>query len=200
MDAARRAVADGAPPQDFPFWGIQGPGLVARRDWEHEFSLGHFLFLWDEAGKRRPEPLPRLVVRYPVLAGGRPDLLPGIDELERLVEDGAAVVATGDLFHHGIGYGDAPDEAHAPGAGGLRIARERIEEGLRHLKARDHRAYQAHSVRSKSDARDVGQVLAHLQGALEGQILDLVWEDMSEAYGAPRPTWVAGALIDLRRA
>ena len=46
----------------------------------------------------------------PVLAGGHPERLPGIEELAVLAED-AVIVSTADPFHHGIGYG-IPQSAH----------------------------------------------------------------------------------------
>jgi hypothetical protein len=36
-----------------------------------------------------------------------------------------------------------------------------------------------------------------LLGPLEGQILDVVTDDMAPAYDKPDPTWVAGALVEL---
>jgi hypothetical protein len=199
LESARRAVADGGAPDHHPAWGIQGPGQPGREDWRDEFSLDHFLFLWKEAVRRSGKSEPKLVARFPFLAGGKPDRLPGIGELEDLVAGGAVLVATGDLCHHGIGYGDPPGRALSPEPRGLEMARELIETGLTLLASGDHPAYQAHSVRSKSDARDVGQVLRHLIGPLHGTIRDLVWEDMASAYGKPPPTWVAGALVELEK-
>lgn len=196
LDDARAEVASGGDPARHPSWGIQGPGLKGGNDWLGEFSLDGFLFLWREEVLRRGVDAPELLVRYPYLAGGRPADLPGVEELEEAAE-GAAIVATADPFHHGIGYGDAPEYALEPEEGGLELARSRIEDGLRLLEACDHAAYNAHCVEAKSDARDVGQLVGHLLGPTECRVLDLVWSDMAEAYGAPRPTWVAGALISV---
>jgi hypothetical protein len=199
LETARRRVADGAAPDGEVAWGIQGPGIEGRDDWRREFSLDHFVFLWREALRRRGGPEPRLVLRFPFLAGGQPERLPGMRELEDHVRSDAVVVATGDLCHHGIGYGDPPDRALAPEPEGLRYARAGIETGLAHLAAGDHAAYQAHAVAARSDARDVGQALRHLIGPLRGHVLALTWEDMAPAYGKPSPTWVTGALVELKR-
>jgi hypothetical protein len=196
LDQARKRVAQGGDPSRERSWGIQGPGSGVRDDWEAEFSLSHFLFLWREEIERRGVAGPELVLRYPYLAGGRPDLLPGMHELEDIVPR-AVVVATADPFHHGIGYGDAPDAALPPDGLGLALARRRINEGLELLKAGDYWGYNRHCVHSKSDARDVGQVLRHLLGPFDGRIIEIVADDMSEAYDAPPPTWVAGALMEL---
>jgi hypothetical protein len=196
LEQARRRVAAGGEPSSERSWGIQGPGLDGRSDWEAEFSLCHFMFLWREELARRGAPGPELIVRYPYLAGGRPDLLPGIAELEDMLRD-AVVVATADPFHHGIGYGDPPEEALQADGLGLALARRRISEGLRLLEAGDYHGYNRHCVHAKSDARDVGQVLRHLLGPSEGRIIDIVADDTSAAYGTPAPTWVAGALIEL---
>jgi hypothetical protein len=195
LEGARVRVAGGCVPSAEDSWGIQGPGIPGRADWTREFSLSNFLFLLHEETTRRGVAGPELLVRYPYLAGGRPDALPGIVELERVALD-AVVVATADPFHHGVGYGDPVAEALTPEGGGLERARRRIDEGLSLLRAGDHAGYNRHCVEAKSDARDVGQVLRHLLGPVDGHVLDLVADDMSAAYDAPPPTWVAGALIE----
>jgi len=198
LQDARVRVSQGADVTLEESWGIQGPGLAGRDDWQQEFSLSNFLFLWDEEIKRRGITGPELVVRYPYLAGGRPMILPGIEELQQFVADGAAVVMTADPFHHGIGYGDAPDDSLFPEKGGLDLARRRIEEGLTMLEMGDYWGYNQHCANvAKSDARDAGQVVRYLLGPLEGKIHDIVWEDMALLYDKPAPTWVTGALIEL---
>lgn len=198
LQDARVRVAQGADVTQEASWGVQGPGLDGRADWQGEFSLSHFLFLWDEEVKRRGIKGPELIVRYPYLAGGRPFILPGIEELQQLVDVGAAVVMTADPFHHGIGYGDAPEDSLFPEEGGLELARQRIQEGLEMLKIGDYWGYNQHCANvAKSDARDAGQVVRYLLGALEGKIHDIVWEDMAPLYHKPDPTWVTGALIEL---
>lgn len=196
LQDARVRVANGGDPSREPAWGIQGPGLAGRTDWHAEFSLAHFHFLWQVETKRRGIAGPELIVRYPYLAGGRPHLLPGITELQEIVRD-SVVVATADPFHHGIGYGDSPETSRAPQAGGLDLARQKIMAGLALLAEGDYWGYNQHCVTAKSDARDVGQVLRYLLGPLDGQILDLVANDMTTMYHKPSPTWVAGALIQL---
>jgi hypothetical protein len=198
LEEARVQVANGADPSGKPAWGIQGPGVPGREDWRAEFSLSHFQFLWRQETARRGIPGPELVIRYPSLAGGRPDLLPGIDALQEIAQD-AVVVATMDPFHHGIGYGDLPEQALAPEEGGLELARQAIQEGLTLLQTGEYWRYNQHSVRTKSDGRDVGQTLRYLLGSQRGEILDLIGDDMSIAYDKPKPTWVAGALIALQR-
>jgi hypothetical protein len=196
LQDARVRVANGADVTQEATWGVQGPGLSRRQDWQDEFSLLNFLFLWQAEIKRRGIAGPELIVRYPYLAGGRPHSLPGIEELQGVVRD-AVVVATMDPFHHGIGYGEPPETALFPHAGGLDLARQRIEEGLALLKLGDYWGYNQHCVSAKSDGRDVGQVLRYLLGPLDGRILDLVWEDMASLYDKPSPSWVAGVLVDL---
>ncbi len=196
LEAARGRVANGADPSGEPGWGVQGPGLPGREDWRAEFSLSHFQFLWQQEIARRGIPGPPLIVRYPYLAGGRPEALPGMAELQEIARE-AVVVATMDPFHHGIGYGDLTEQALAPTEGGLELARQAITEGLSLLQAGEYWKYNQHSVRTKSDGRDVGQVLRYLLGSQQGRILDLIGDDMSAAYQKPPPTWVAGALIAL---
>lgn len=197
LDEARKRVASGADVTKEAAWGIQGPGLEGRQDWRDEFSLLNFLFLWDKELDRRGVDGPELVVRVPYLAGGRPEILPGINELQVIARD-AVVVTTTDPFHHGIAYGEPPETALAPEDGGLDLARRTIEEGLKLLQAGDYWGYNQHCVEAKSDGRDVGQVVRYLLGPLTGRILDLVADDMTVAYGKPPPSWVTGALIELR--
>lgn len=193
---ARARVAAGGDPATEPCRGIQGPGREGRRDWEGEFSLAHFRFLLACEAARRGVAAPAVHCRYPFLAGGHPESLPGIDEVANIASD-AAVVLTGDLVHHGIGYGDSPEASVFPDRGGLDLARCSIEEGLAILRRGSPADYEAHSARARSDARDVGQVLLHLRGRMDGRILDLVADDMARAYGADPPTWVACALVSL---
>lgn len=197
LEAARVRVAQGAGVTQEQFWGIQGPGLAGRQEWQNEFSLLNFLFLWQAETRRRGGRAPELILRYPYLAGGRPEILPGIAELQEIARD-AVVVSTADPFHHGIGYGDSPETALAPESGGLDLARRRIEEGLALLQAGDYWGYNQHCVDAKSDARDAGQVMRYLLGPLAGRILDLTWCDTTDMYNQPPPTWVATALIELQ--
>jgi hypothetical protein len=199
LDEARVRVARGADVTREEAWGIQGPGLEGRQDWRDEFSLLNFLFLWTEELRRRGVSGPELVLRYPYLAGGRPMLLPGVEELQAIAQD-AVLVTTADPFHHGIAYGEPPATALFPEAGGLELARRRIEEGLELLRIGDYWGFNQHCVQAKSDGRDAGQVVRYLLGPLEGEILDLVADDMMNAYNRPAPSWVAGALIKLQRA
>ncbi len=197
LNQARIRVADGKDPAEEEFRGIQGPGLNGRREWEKEFSLLNFQFLWDCAVRERGIRPPELIMRYPYLAGGKPGTMPGIKDLEALAGD-AVIVATTDPFHHGIGYGDMPENSFEPEKGGLDLARRSIIEGLDILSRGDHWTYNQHCVNAKSDGRDVGQVLRHLIGQCRGTVLGLVADDMSEMYGRIKPTWVAGALIEIQ--
>lgn len=199
LQDARVRVANGADVTKEKYWGIQGPGLEGPQDWKNEFSLVNFMILWDEVKRRRGGKAPELSVRYSYLAGGKPEILPGIKELEQIVKAGAVVVSTADAFHHGIGYGDPPEQALYPERGGLDLARKRINEGLELLRRGDYWGYNQHCVDAKSDARDAGQVVRYLLGPLEGRILDLTYSDTTDMYHTPPPTWVAAALIEQKK-
>jgi hypothetical protein len=194
MQEARVRVAEGAPPSDFPFWGIQGPGLGGRQEWRADHALFSFRHFWRAEVERRGIVGPEVIERYPYLAGGHPEQLPGIAALRREVED-AVVVSTADPFHHGIGYGDPPEDALPPHQGGLEKARASIEAGIALLEKQDYWGYNQHCVAAKSDARDAGQVFAYLRGPLTGRIVDLTYSDATELYQTPPPTWVATALL-----
>ena len=199
MEEARGRVSAGEDPAQWSFWGIQGPGIEERDEWRSDHALISWRHFWAAETKRRGIRGPEVVERYPYLAGGHPERLPGIEELAALAED-AVVVSTADPFHHGIGYGDPPDRALAPDEGGLDLARATIEAGIALLGAGDYPAYDAHCLAAKSDARDAGVVFRHLRGKLRGSILDLAYTDAAELYDAPDPTWVAAPLVEWQRA
>lgn len=198
MEAARVDVANGGDPAAWEFWGIQGPGIDGRGEWQADHALISFRHFWQAETKRRGVKGPRVIERYPYLAGGQPERLPGFDELAKLAED-AVIVSTADPFHHGIGYGDPPDASFYPHEGGLELARQRIQEGIDLLAAGDYWGYNQHCVSAKSDARDAGQVFRALRGAMTGNVVDLTFSDATELYKQPAPTWVATALIDWQK-
>lgn len=196
MEAARVRVAEGRSNLDEePLRGIQGPGLETGELWRSDHALMSFRHFWEAETKRRGIYGPEVVERYPYLAGGKPHSLPGLDELERIARD-AIVVSTADPFHHGIGYGDSPEDSFYPDQRGLGYARKRIEEGISILEGADYWGYNQHCVSAKSDARDAGQVFRYICGPMNGRILDLTYSDATELYNAPSPTWVAAALIE----
>ena len=198
MEMARRRVADGGNPADEIFWGIQGPGIEGRIEWTGDHALISWRHFWDAEVKRRgltASEVPEVIERYPYLAGGKPELLPGIADLQALVQD-AAIVSTADAFHHGIGYGTPPDEAFDPDAEGLARAKAVLEDGMAILGRGDYWGYNQHCVTAKSDARDAGQVFRYLRGAMTGRVVDITYSDASDLYKQPKPTWVAAALME----
>ena len=198
MENARVAVANGVDPAHSEYWGIQGPGIDGRLEWTGDHALISWRHFWQAELKRRgisEANAPKVYERYPYLVGGRPQDLPGIDAFARLMED-AVVVSTADPFHHGIGYGDAPQETYDHDSEGLAHAKSVIESGIRILETGDYRSYERHCIEAKSDARDTGQVYRYLRGPMRGEVLDLSFTDTTELYGAPKPTWVAGALTE----
>jgi hypothetical protein len=175
MEAARIRVANGGKPSQERFWGIQGSGLPGpRQEWQQDHALMCWCYLY--------------------LAGGQPEALPGLAEVEALARN-AVIVSTADPFHHGIGYGDPPARALMPEAGGLDAARQSIEEGIELLGSGDYWGYNQHCVTARSDARDAGQLFRYLRGPMQGRIVDLTYSDASELYRQPPPTWVATALL-----
>lgn len=201
MEQARRRVAAGSDVTQEEFWGIQGPGIPGREEWKGDHALMSWRHFWNAEVKRRgltPEQTPEVIERYPYLAGGKPESLPGIQDLAELARD-AVIVSTADAFHHGIGYGDSPEAAFEPDAAGLGRAQAVIEGGIRVLEAGDYWGYNRHCVSAKSDARDAGQVFRYLRGPMTGRVVDITYTDSAELYKQPRPTWVAAALMEWKR-
>jgi hypothetical protein len=195
MQKARVSVAEGERPSNFRHWGIQGPGLPGLDNWQRDHVLTSWRHFWNAETKRRGISGPEVVERFPYLAGGQPDDLPGIEELVEIAKN-AVIVSTADPFHHGIGYGTPATDALFPEEGGLSLAKKTIQDGIEILGRGDYWGYNQHCVEAKSDARDAGQVFRYLRGAMTGQILDLTYSGAEELYNAPPPTWVAGALIE----
>lgn len=199
MEQARIRVSRGGDPAQEGQWGIQGPGIDGPDTWQQDHALISWRHFWAAETKRRGVKGPEVIERYPWLAGGEPERLPGIDELARLCE-GAAVVTTEDPFHHGLGYGDPEFVARHPHDGGLAMARRSIEKGIATLAAGDYWGWNQHCVVGKSDARDAGAVFRYIRGPMAGRIVDLTWSDAAELYKAAPPTWVAAALVEWSQA
>jgi hypothetical protein len=200
MEDARRRVAEGGDPSKEIFWGIQGPGIDGREEWKGDHALYSWRWFWNAEIKRRglkENQIPEMIERYPYLAGGKPEALPGIEDLKELVKD-AVIVSTADAFHHGIGYGTPSEEAFHPDAEGLTRAKSVLEEGIAILGKGDYWGYNQHCLEAKSDARDSGQVFRYLRGPMTGRVLDITYTDSTGLYNQPPPTWVAGALMEWR--
>jgi hypothetical protein len=198
MEQARIRVAKGGDPGREASWGIWGPGIAGHDSWKGDHVLISFRHFWRAETKRRGIKGPEVIERYPYLAGGKPEQLPGIEELAKLAED-AVIVSTADPFHHGIAYGDSPEKSYYPNEEGLAVARRRIEDGIALLEKGDYWGYNQHCVEAKSDARDAGQVFRYLRGPLQGRILDMTYSDASELYKQPAPSWVAGPLVEWQK-
>jgi hypothetical protein len=168
-------------------------GLAAE-----EFSLDGFVEMLDLAAERAGRRI-EVVRRYPFLVGDDPTTLPGVDELDGLVDGGALLVATTDPIHHGHAYGTFADDCLDPAdPATLASARSAIDDQLGALC--DHRFVDFARLveRDRSDFRDTGPTLAHLLGAgFEPEVHDVALVDYSEALAAPSPSWVAGALVTM---
>lgn len=199
MTEARARVAAGEDLTDHPLRGIHGPDWASPLlEWQLDHSLISWRFFLEAACRARGRRPPTVREAYPFLAGASPHTLPGYEEVAAWAED-AVVVATADMVHHGVGYGDSPATALAPDQGGLDYARQAIEENMRLLASGDLAAYLRHCVATRNDARDNGPLLQALTGPLHGELIDLATSDMSAIYDAPPPTWVAAALTAWHR-
>jgi hypothetical protein len=200
MELARRDVSSGGgSPSAHPTWGIQGPGLDFRDEWQGDHALRSLRHFWEAETRRRGIADRRLVERYPFLAGGSPADLPNLEETARLAEK-AVIVATGDQFHHGIAYGTPEDEALHIEPDGLSAARQSMEMGIGIIDAGDYEGYDRHCVVAKSDDRDAAQLYRLLRGPLDGRLLDIGYSDATDLYDQPAPSWAAGGFIEFRKA
>ena len=198
MELARRDVSsNGGRPSNHPTWGIQGPGLKFRDEWQGDHAMRALRHFWEVETRRRGIFDRRLIERYPFLAGGRPADLPNIDEVAGIAEN-AVIVATGDQFHHGIAYGTPEEEALEMEPEGIVAARESMEAGIILIEAGDYAGYDQHCVVAKSDDRDAAQLYRFLRGPLEGTLLDIGASDATDLYDAPAPSWAAGGFIEFQ--
>ncbi len=166
-------------------------GLAAE-----EFSLDAFGVLLDRAAARAGRSID-VVRRYPFLVGADPATLPGLDELRSLVDGGASLVVTTDPVHHGHAYGaTAATCVDEHDVDTTAIVRGAIESQLALLSAHRFAEFQEMATRHRSDFRDTGPVMAQLLGpGFTWALHRLALVDYSTALAAPRPSWVAGALV-----
>jgi predicted class III extradiol MEMO1 family dioxygenase len=161
-----------------------------------EFSLDNFRVLLELAARRAGKKTPELIVRFPFLVGGDPSTLPRIEEIGELART-CAVVATTDPIHYGIGYGDKAAVMARESEEARRYARDEIEYAFSVLAELELDQFAEHAARVKSDFRDVGPVLATVLGrGFRFAIKSLELVDYAEVLGAPKPTWVAAALVE----
>ncbi len=182
---------------------VHGPGVPNDGGhWTEEFSLDGFRALLEIAARREGKRPPRVFCRYPFLVGTNPADLPGIDELETLIANGAVLVATADPMHHGVGYGTlvenclSPQDPQTP-----HIIEATLRANLGTLAARDFDSFLRHSAEIRSDFRDGGPVATHLLPAsspLQSTLHTLALVDYADILQTPAPTWVAGALASVR--
>jgi hypothetical protein len=181
-DAASLAALRGVHAED---------GLAAE-----EFSLDGFGELLALAAERAGRPI-ELVRRYPFLVGDDPATLPGLDELAGLLAAGARLVVTTDPVHHGHAYGTPPpDCADGTDANTVAAVHAALEAQLGALSGHRFAAFQELADGHRSDFRDTGPVMAVLLGrGFSHTVHELALVDYADVLEAPRPTWVAGALV-----
>ncbi len=179
--------------------GIHGPGM--RHDteiWRDEFSLDNFEVFLSLAAELVGKPQPHLIARYPFLTGDDPHGLNGFEELRQYVENGAALVATADMIHHGVGYGTPREECKYSGDSNTHSwVKGSLETYLDLLVRHDYSAFEEMSKRLRSDFRDAGPVLSAL---VEESVPPVVIEELklvnyADVLNADDPTWVAAALV-----
>jgi hypothetical protein len=177
---------------------IHGPGVAGDRGhWVEEFSLDNFQALVEVAAEMLGVRAPRIIARYPFLTGNTPLTIPGLDELRQLLSDGAALVATTDPIHEGVGYGTATKELLSRESDEtLATARRWIQEAFTSLCRRDFGAFLDNAQAVRSDFRDVGPVMVTLldSAKLSSRIHELILVDYHDVLACGEPTWVAAAL------
>lgn len=121
-------------------------------------------------------------------------------EMEKLksVLPGSVLVATADLFHHGVAYGTSVSESAPISKEVETLTVDIIQTGFRILGEQNYSAFNDYCSQFRSDGVDVLQVLTYLMGPLKSQILDLKLVDTTHLYeNDPSPSWVAATLIEM---
>jgi hypothetical protein len=180
--AAARAVIDSGVDRVVAIGVLHG----GRRDAADEFSLDGFLALLELAARRANRREPDIAVRFPTLADPA--------ELREWRDGGAAIVATADPIHYGIGY-DQPDSTLAhDDPRTVAHARTLVTSQFTALARGDIDAFRDQCAAVRSDFRDAGALLATVIGSATVHIHDLLCVDYSATLASDAPTWVAGAL------
>lgn len=197
LRAALYREVDNADLSHEPCRGIFGPGLRYEDIFREEFSLDNFIFLLNHAIKRANIQPPKIIVRYANLSQGHPETLPGIEEIKEIAKN-SIVVATADLFHHGVCYNTTPEKALPMSQQAIDYAKERIDIGLKLLSKQTYLEYRDYALKNFSDSKEVGQLLMYLLGPLDAQFLEMRLVDTSHMFeGSPEPNWIAASLIEL---
>jgi hypothetical protein len=167
-------------------------GLAAE-----EFCWDNLSALVARAAARRGVAGPRLHLRSACALPDDPALVPGMDEARALLAGGAALVATVDHLHHGIGYGMTPARSRSDVQGATwSWALERITGALAAAGAGQAQQLRALCREDRSDGCDVLLTLRHLiPGRWHVEVLELVLASYAAALEADHPTWVAAALV-----
>ncbi len=173
----------------------------------HEFSLDTFFSLYAyAAGKMGMKAPPVLPIYVGMTRNPHTDSFQTAAELARAIAavagPGTAVVATGDVVHYGLPYGDHPGSDGLPrDSGGLaRHFRTQVERTLKLALAGDHGAAFALLEKVlKSDQRYLLPVIAELLGTgARFEVLEFELSDYSWILEVAPPCVVASSLIAFR--
>lgn len=182
-----------------PLRRIFGHGMPYEELIAEEYSLESYLFLLRHAAMRLNMEMPKVVSRYCICVCGDPTSLSGIEDLQRIAKE-SIVVATADLYHHGMAYGFSKEQSMPISPEAYGLAHRIIEGSLNLMAGNDLLAFRKYCRDTLNDARDVGQILCFLLGPLKGHLRDLTLVDIEYLYeGNPKPSWVAASLVELSR-
>lgn len=192
-------VLHGIPRDRIDFHGIHFKDEIIQ----NEFSLDNFSVLLKLAADLAGKASPKYIPAYPLLrrkGAPEPESMTGFATLSSLIENGAFLVATADMVHHGSGYGTLTESRLAMGSTeAMEYSRSAIEEQLATLASGSYQAFLVACDRVHSDFRDVGPVLAALlRTGARPTILNLTLVNYADVLHAEEPTWVAAALATLQ--
>ena len=178
---------------------MHGP-YNSGRYYTEEFSLDGFDALLERAAIRAGRKPPYVARWFPFLVGADPvgflkDSRPVV--LESFLR--GAYVATTDPIHHGRGYETPLERCMPRESHDTKVkARASIEKSFQLLTEHRYADFQAHTLAERSDFRDVGPVLMELRPFSRYTIHACELVPYGDVLGAPEPTWVAGALVEVQ--
>lgn len=191
----RQRQEEGKSLDNEPLRGIHFYDGVNPKWLHYEFCLDSFEYLLEIEAKRRKRKVPKVIRAFPFLVGISLDNLKGLDQLVSYYEKHPTVVTT-DLVHHGFFYGD---HQALEKEGAYEFAKDGVEKGLALASKGDLDAYYHHTLKTRSDGRDLGPILHYLLGSFGYQIIDFWLVDTNHIYEASSPHWVAATLASLNR-
>ncbi|MCP4177454.1 MAG: hypothetical protein GY756_06790 [bacterium] len=201
LDAKNRVLNGITTVYEEPLRGIYGIIDSNLNSWKEDHCYYAFDKFLEIAAKEKGVKKPELIKVFPFLVGDDPGSLDGIELCKQLFKN-SAIVSTGDMAHHGIGYrnrGYAKDleEIYEPDISGINEITKFVKTGFDILINSKYSEFHQHCARiTGGDWADCGVLLHHLIKPNKYSIIETGFSDFSNdsIYNDDSPTWVISTL------